>query len=476
MIRILLTTSCGMNNGHLVRAVDSLLQQSYSNFELVICDDGSTDGTEQYLHDVAARDSRVKTFRNPRKLDSIAISLARCFKASDTARPLLTWMSDDCVLLPEALERLVASMDGAKAIDFAYGILNRRTPDGALTRAAAAPPEVLARELEDSLSFSPKAGVVVRCGFLEQSGWLDASVVLREATEWDFFRRMLKLGTGASLPFEVAECPAALDALSRERRFAEMLPLLKRYIERRDAAQWPVTLDAALYHPVDRIPPGDWTDGELRRFALTMLEYFASVGDAAKAYEWASRARERVKPVPEWLERLTSRRSGDRYSEAAELGLAAGIVYGAGQLEDLSAVQEGTKRMLANTEAEMKTLEAVLEEARAQLTDARAEIGALKCEVKAALVELYDSRAETAVWQKNAEEVAAREREAREHAGTLEERAGTLEQHIDVMRAKLGSRRYRIADAINGTIKKQPLLHRVLKRFAGSSSKEKQEL
>ena len=48
----------------LKKAVDSVLKQTYSNFELVVVDDASTDGTLAYLETVVAQDSRVQFLSN----------------------------------------------------------------------------------------------------------------------------------------------------------------------------------------------------------------------------------------------------------------------------------------------------------------------------------------------------------------------------------------------------------------------------
>lgn len=45
-------------------AVDSILNQTFGDFEFVIVDDCSTDATRQILEEYADRDSRVKLFRN----------------------------------------------------------------------------------------------------------------------------------------------------------------------------------------------------------------------------------------------------------------------------------------------------------------------------------------------------------------------------------------------------------------------------
>ena len=49
-------------------AIDSVLKQSYPNFELIICDDGSTDVSQDIMHDYAQKDSRIKCFQNNLRL------------------------------------------------------------------------------------------------------------------------------------------------------------------------------------------------------------------------------------------------------------------------------------------------------------------------------------------------------------------------------------------------------------------------
>ena len=51
--------------------VDSILRQTISNFELVICDDNSTDGSWAILQQYANSDSRIRLFRNEHNLGFI---------------------------------------------------------------------------------------------------------------------------------------------------------------------------------------------------------------------------------------------------------------------------------------------------------------------------------------------------------------------------------------------------------------------
>jgi glycosyltransferase involved in cell wall biosynthesis len=50
------------------RAIESALAQDYQNFELVISDNASTDGTEDYCREVCRRDKRVRYTRQPKNL------------------------------------------------------------------------------------------------------------------------------------------------------------------------------------------------------------------------------------------------------------------------------------------------------------------------------------------------------------------------------------------------------------------------
>ena len=70
---------------HLRAAVESILTQTLTDFELVIVDDGSADRTPGILDDYAGRDRRIRVLRNDRPL-GIAAALNRGVQASRSRR------------------------------------------------------------------------------------------------------------------------------------------------------------------------------------------------------------------------------------------------------------------------------------------------------------------------------------------------------------------------------------------------------
>ena len=53
---------------YLAKALDSLLGQSYEDFEIVIADNASTDDTAELCRDYERRDQRIRYFRQPRNI------------------------------------------------------------------------------------------------------------------------------------------------------------------------------------------------------------------------------------------------------------------------------------------------------------------------------------------------------------------------------------------------------------------------
>jgi len=97
----------------LQRAIDSVLRQSYEDWELIIVDDGSTDETTSVLE--ALDDPRIRVVRHPRNRGMHA---AKNTGLDHVAGEWFTTLDADDEMMPEALEVMLAcaARTGATAV------------------------------------------------------------------------------------------------------------------------------------------------------------------------------------------------------------------------------------------------------------------------------------------------------------------------------------------------------------------------
>ena len=84
-------------------SIPSVLRQSYSNFELIIVDDHSTDDTVDFIKSLSKKDKRIKYLKNFRKK---GVSGARNSGILVAKGKYISFLDDDDEWVPEHLERL----------------------------------------------------------------------------------------------------------------------------------------------------------------------------------------------------------------------------------------------------------------------------------------------------------------------------------------------------------------------------------
>lgn len=91
--------------GHILDCINSALEQSYSQWELIIVDDGSRERDAKFYNEMAARDpERIKVFHTENRGPYLARKLAYSKASGDY---LLSLDADDCLLGKDALSNLV---------------------------------------------------------------------------------------------------------------------------------------------------------------------------------------------------------------------------------------------------------------------------------------------------------------------------------------------------------------------------------
>ena len=91
----------------LAEAIDSILGQTLTDFELIVVDDGSADRSAEIANTVQERDGRVRVHSQARLGLCAGLNAA----AGLAAAPLLARLDADDIALPDRLERQVAFLD-----------------------------------------------------------------------------------------------------------------------------------------------------------------------------------------------------------------------------------------------------------------------------------------------------------------------------------------------------------------------------
>lgn len=102
-------------------SIESILSQSFKDFEFIIIDDGSTDGSDSLLEKYAQRDRRIRIVKNEKNM-GIVFSLNRGIK--ECCGDYIARMDSDDIAINNRLEKQVAAMEADSDISVLGGALS----------------------------------------------------------------------------------------------------------------------------------------------------------------------------------------------------------------------------------------------------------------------------------------------------------------------------------------------------------------
>jgi glycosyltransferase involved in cell wall biosynthesis len=103
-------------SSYLAKAVESVLAQSYTDWELLIADDGSTDNSRKIALSYEARSSRIKTVAFPHR----GVSPTMRDAVALTNGELIGWVDSDDWLHPDALRETITALQNNPQCGAAY--------------------------------------------------------------------------------------------------------------------------------------------------------------------------------------------------------------------------------------------------------------------------------------------------------------------------------------------------------------------
>ncbi len=171
-------------------AIQSILDQTYTDFEVIICDDGSNEATLEMLSEVASLDDRIKVIHNNGN-QGLAFSLNHCLEIAQG--DYIARMDDDDISAPTRFEVERKFLDEHK--DIAWAGCNADLIDGTGkvwgTRKFEEFPTV------NSLLFNAPfihPTVMIRREVIDKAGGYSVAKQTRRAEDYDLWLRLYALG------------------------------------------------------------------------------------------------------------------------------------------------------------------------------------------------------------------------------------------------------------------------------------------
>lgn len=188
---------------YLPECLDSLLAQTYQNFELLCVNDGSSDSSQSILEQYARKDSRVRVFCKKNG----GVSSARNFGLEQAKGEYIGFVDSDDFVLPRFLERMQQAMDAEEAKIAVCGF--QKVPENSSLikkcedKAQAKPQIVRLEEYSFDHTQCPAACIYVWRVLFQKSIVenlrFDEKIAISEDTLF-FFQALLKAGSLVFVP------------------------------------------------------------------------------------------------------------------------------------------------------------------------------------------------------------------------------------------------------------------------------------
>ena len=180
---------------YVAQAIESILNQTFSNFEFLIIDDGSTDRSLKILQQYAVRDQRIRLHSRPNT--GLAVALNEMLQ---TARgELIARMDADDIALPDRFERQVSFLgDHAEVVCVggSYEMIDDRGRFLTTLSVASDDPTIQQSALAGHGSICHPTAMMRRSALVQIGGY-DASLL--PAEDVDLWLKLGELGKLANL-------------------------------------------------------------------------------------------------------------------------------------------------------------------------------------------------------------------------------------------------------------------------------------
>ncbi len=181
LVSVLMTTY--NREAYISKAIESVLASSYSNFELIVVDDASTDSTVAVANEYIRNDNRIKVYVNPINMGDYQ---NRNIAAGYAKGKYLKYVDSDDIIYPWGLELLVTMME--QFPDAGWGICTLAQHDTKPYPFMLNPKEIYTYNYTESNIFlkSPLSSIIKKDCFNSVAGFRP----IRMAGDFDMWHRL----------------------------------------------------------------------------------------------------------------------------------------------------------------------------------------------------------------------------------------------------------------------------------------------
>lgn len=213
--RVALVTTVYNREHYLAQTVESVLAQSRRDLELILWDDGSTDGSLLIARDYEARDERIRVIAAEHQ----GVSSAMREAMAECRGEYVGCVDSDDFLAPTALEETVAALEAHPNVGFVY--TDHRIIDaGGNDRGPGARCRIPYSQNGLLVNFMTFHFRLIRRAVCEQVGGVDASLPC--AWDYDLCLRLSEVAPVLHLPRPLYHYRVHADSISCERQVLQI--------------------------------------------------------------------------------------------------------------------------------------------------------------------------------------------------------------------------------------------------------------
>ena len=172
-------------------AVQSVINQSYWNWELLVVDDGSMDETMEIIGRFTEADNRIRSYSM--RTNSGRPAVPRNYGLLHAVGEYVAFLDADDIWLPEKLSKQIELMECKKAVALSYVLSSYLLPEGSIEGMYPKPKDRYKGAIFKKLYLNnsiPTSGVMVRTRIFEDLGIFDESSSLTRVEDHDMWLRI----------------------------------------------------------------------------------------------------------------------------------------------------------------------------------------------------------------------------------------------------------------------------------------------